>query len=103
MGVSSKQMTFSLACAVVLSAVVPGVTGYLSARVESLEAAERKLHAMEMRLNERSARELRPVSYPVSYPAPCGITPRSPAQAQQPSAAFAPEYKAGKKRSQRLR
>jgi hypothetical protein len=99
MGVSSKQMTFSLACAVVLSAVVPGVTGYLSARVESLEAAERKLHAMEMRLNERSARELRPVSYPV----PCGITPKSPAQVQQPSAAFAPEYKAGKKRSQRLR
>lgn len=70
----SKQMTFTLACAVVLSALVPGVAGYLSARLEAIEAAERNLHALEARLDVREARDTRPVS----YPAPCLRTPVTP-------------------------
>ncbi|MEV4892405.1 hypothetical protein AB0K48_23800 [Nonomuraea sp. NPDC055795] len=87
----SKQVTFSLACAVVLSALIPGAAGYLSARVESIEAAERHLHAQEARLNARLARETRPVS----YPAPCEVQPARPIREQPAPAAFvpAPEYK----------
>ncbi|WP_157549036.1 hypothetical protein [Nonomuraea candida] len=70
----SKQLTFMLACAVVLSALVPGVAGYLSARMESIEAAERNLRALEARLRVREARDARPIS----YPAPCLRTPGAP-------------------------
>ncbi|WP_157248765.1 hypothetical protein [Nonomuraea typhae] len=92
MGVS-KQVTFSLACAVALSAVIPGIAGYLSARIESIEAAERKLHAQELRLNARLARETRQVA----YPAPCEGKTVRPAR-ELPPAAFvpAPEYKPDK-------
>jgi hypothetical protein len=81
----SKQMTFTLACAVVLSALGPGVAGYLSARLEAIESAERNLQALEQRLDRREARDARPVS----WPAPCGrMTPAPrfqpvPAAAQQ--------------------
>ncbi|NRQ31385.1 hypothetical protein HII36_05965 [Nonomuraea sp. NN258] len=70
----SKQMTFTLACAVVLSALVPGVAGYLSARMEAIESAERNLRALELRLHAREARDARPVS----FPAPCTRIPATP-------------------------
>lgn len=70
----SKQLTFTLACAVVLSALVPGVAGYLSARLEAIETAERNLRALEARLDVREARDTRPVS----LPAPCLRTPATP-------------------------
>ncbi|MCK2214607.1 hypothetical protein MF672_012510 [Actinomadura sp. ATCC 31491] len=69
----SKQMTFALACTVVLSALVPGVAGYLTARMEAIEAAERNLRALEARLELREARDARPVSY-----TPCTRTPSTP-------------------------
>jgi hypothetical protein len=80
----SKQMTFTLACAVVLSALVPGVAGYLSARLEAIESAERNLHALEARLNVREARDARPVG----YPAPCLRTPPGPRVQQVPATAL---------------
>ncbi|MEV0381849.1 hypothetical protein [Nonomuraea sp. NPDC050643] len=83
----SKQMTFTLACAVVLSALVPGVAGYLSARLEAIEAAERNLHALEVRLNVREARDARPAS----FPAPCLRTPATPRIQQVPATALAEE------------
>jgi hypothetical protein len=67
----SKQTTFALACAVVFSALVPGLAGYLSARWEAVEAAERNLRALEAKLELREARDSRPVS----FPAPCLRTP----------------------------
>jgi hypothetical protein len=66
----SKQMTFTLACAVVLSALVPGVAGYLSARLEAIESAERNLHALESRLNVRQARDARSVAFPACLRTP---------------------------------
>ncbi|MFG1705501.1 hypothetical protein ACFLIM_20120 [Nonomuraea sp. M3C6] len=80
----SKQMTFTLACAVVLSALVPGVAGYLSARLEAIESAERNLHALETRLHVREARDARPVS----LPAPCLRTPATPRYQQVPTTAL---------------
>ncbi|MBF8190763.1 hypothetical protein ITP53_34655 [Nonomuraea sp. K274] len=80
----SKQMTFMLACAVVLSALVPGVAGYLSARWEAIESAERNLHALEARLHLRQARD----AHPVSYPAPCLRTPIIPRTHQVPATAL---------------
>ncbi|WP_049571114.1 hypothetical protein [Nonomuraea sp. SBT364] len=70
----SKQLTFTLACAVVLSALVPGVAGYLSARLEAIESAERNLRALEARLDARQARDIRPIA----FPAPCGRPGRRP-------------------------
>ncbi|WP_327088158.1 hypothetical protein OIE66_38515 [Nonomuraea sp. NBC_01738] len=78
----SKQVTFTLACAVALSAVIPGVAGYLSARIDSLNAAERRLHAQEVRLNARIARENHDVTRLVSYPAPCDGTRKGPVREQ---------------------
>jgi hypothetical protein len=80
----SKQMTFSLACLVVLSALIPGVAGYLSARLEAIEAAERNLRALETRLDLREARDARPVS----FPAPCLRTPPGPHLQQVPATAL---------------
>ncbi|MGR6913024.1 hypothetical protein ACU635_02065 [[Actinomadura] parvosata] len=80
----SKQMTFTLACAVVLSALVPGVAGYLSARLEAIETAERNLRALETRLNVREARDTRPVS----LPAPCLRTPSTHRLHQAPATAL---------------
>ncbi|MFC4010942.1 hypothetical protein ACFOY2_27190 [Nonomuraea purpurea] len=79
----SKQVTFTLASAVVLSALVPGVAGYLSARLEAIESAERNLQALETRLDIRQARDARPVS----FPAPCLRTPATPRQ-QVPATAL---------------
>ncbi|MCF6471055.1 hypothetical protein FAF44_22025 [Nonomuraea sp. MG754425] len=80
----SKQLTFTLACAVVLSALLPGVAGYLSARLEAVEAAERNLQALEARLSLREARDARPVS----FPAPCIRTPAGPRLNQAPVTAL---------------
>ncbi|WP_188188632.1 hypothetical protein [Nonomuraea sp. SYSU D8015] len=80
----SKQTTFALACAVVLSALVPGVAGYMSARWEAIEAAERNLRALEARLDLREARDARPVS----FPAPCVRTPPTPRLQQLPTTAL---------------
>ncbi|MEV4390461.1 hypothetical protein [Nonomuraea sp. NPDC049607] len=80
----SKQMTFTLACAVVLSALGPGVAGYLSARFEAIQTAERNLHALEARLDVRQARDVRPVSFPL----PCLRTPLTPRIQQVPATAL---------------
>ncbi|MFI6921597.1 hypothetical protein ACIBIZ_16735 [Nonomuraea spiralis] len=80
----SRQMTFTLACAVVLSALGPGVAGYLSGRLEAIETAERNLRALETRLDVRQARDARPVSYPM----PCLRTPPTPHIQQVPAAAL---------------
>ncbi|MGW0810482.1 hypothetical protein [Nonomuraea sp. NPDC002799] len=80
----SKQMTFTLACAVALSALVPGVAGYLSARMEAVEAAERNLHALEARLHVREARDARPAA----FRAPCLRTPATPRFQQVPATAL---------------
>ncbi|MGN9843768.1 hypothetical protein ACTMTI_37150 [Nonomuraea sp. H19] len=80
----SKQMTFTLAIAVVLSALVPGVAGYLSARLEAIEAAERNLRALEARLDLREARDARPVS----FPAGCLRTPPEQQLEQAPAIAL---------------
>ena len=75
----SKQMTFTLACAVVLSALVPGMAGYISARMEAIATAERNLQALETRLNVREARV---------FPAPCTRHPLTPRLHQGPAAAL---------------
>ncbi|MFC4112698.1 hypothetical protein [Nonomuraea zeae] len=80
----SKQMTFTLACAVVLSALVPGLAGFFSARLEAIESAERNLRALETRLHVRQARDARPVS----FPAPCLRTPTTPRFQQVPATAL---------------
>jgi hypothetical protein len=80
----SKQTTFALACAVVLSALLPGVAGYISARWEAIEAAERNLRALEARLDLREARDARPAF----YPAPCLRTPPTPRLQQVPATAL---------------
>ncbi|MEU7862870.1 hypothetical protein [Nonomuraea sp. NPDC049141] len=88
----SKQMTFVLVCVIVLSAVIPGAVGYLSARLEAIESAERNLHALEARLHTRMAREARDAR-PVTLPAPCvpGTGPSRTQPHQPPAAALVPE------------
>ncbi|MEU7002853.1 hypothetical protein [Nonomuraea sp. NPDC046570] len=55
----SRQMTFTLACTVVLSAIIPGAAGYLSARLEAVQAAERNLRTLEIRLRAEVVAETR--------------------------------------------
>lgn len=55
----SRQMTFTLACTVVLSAIIPGAAGYLSARLEAVRAAERNLRTLEIRLRAEVVAETR--------------------------------------------
>lgn len=88
----SKQMIFVLACVIVLSAVIPGAVGYLSARLEAIESAERNLHALEARLHTRMAREARDAR-PVTFPAPCvpGTGPSRTQLREPPAAALVPE------------
>ncbi|WP_219462435.1 hypothetical protein [Nonomuraea rhizosphaerae] len=91
----SGQLTFTIACAVVLSAVVPGTLGYLSARLEVLQSAERNLHALETRLQARELRDARPVS----FPAPCAPgrsrRPEPPVTALVPEPDVAPPGRSG--------
>ncbi|GAA4056899.1 hypothetical protein [Nonomuraea soli] len=92
-----KQLTFSLACAAVLAAaVVPGTAGYLSARLESVEAAEHQLRSLELRLQRGQASMTRTIS----WPQPCEMA--SPLPTVPPAAAFvpAPEFKPKKRAHQ---
>ncbi|MGN9785013.1 hypothetical protein ACTMTF_26520 [Nonomuraea sp. ZG12] len=92
---SSKQMAFTLACAVVASAVIPGLAGYVSARLEAIESAERSLRALEARLEAREARGVRTVSIPIRCLRPPG--PPKQLQRQPPAAALEPdERRAGR-------
>ncbi|MFI7449429.1 hypothetical protein ACIBQX_18175 [Nonomuraea sp. NPDC049714] len=92
---SSKQMAFALACAVVASAVIPGLAGYVSARLEAIESAERSLRALEARLEAREARGVRTVSIPIRCLRPPG--PPKQLQRQPPAAALEPdERRAGR-------
>lgn len=78
----SKQLTFTLACAAVLSAVVPGAAGYFSARMDAVEAAEHSLRMLESRVEAR----------PVSWPQPCGDIAPAP-KVDQPLPAALPRKK----------
>jgi hypothetical protein len=83
----SRQLTFTLACAVVLSALIPGIAGYLSARLEAIESAERDLHALQVRLEARQSRDIRPVM----FPARCGRHPAPPRVDRAPVTALEPD------------
>ncbi|GIH90909.1 hypothetical protein ACFFMN_31970 [Planobispora siamensis] len=62
MGVS-RQTTFTLACMTVLSVVVPGSAGYLSARLDAVDRAHQRLASLEERLREEQlARQDRTVA-----------------------------------------
>lgn len=92
---TSKQMAFALACAVVASALIPGLAGYVSARLEAIESAERSLRALEARLVARETRGVRTVSIPIRCLRPPG--PPKQLQRQLPAAALEPdERRAGK-------
>lgn len=45
-----NRMAVALVTAVVSSAVLPGVAGYVSARLDAVAAAERRLRALEARV-----------------------------------------------------
>ncbi|MEV4058897.1 hypothetical protein [Nonomuraea dietziae] len=60
----SKQLTFTIACAAVLSTVIPGAAGYFSARLDAVEAAEQRVSALHQRLATKVAK--------ISLPRPCG-------------------------------
>lgn len=91
----SKQMTFTLACAAVLSVVIPGTAGYFSARMDAVEAAELNLRVIQTRLQAAETR-------PVSLTQPCEVAPPVTNE-QPPPAAFvpAPEERQHRKREQR--
>jgi hypothetical protein len=86
---ASKQMAFALACTVVASALIPGLAGYVSARLEAIESAERSLRALEARLEAREARGVRTVSLPIRCLRPPGapkqLQRQPPAAARQPN------------------
>ncbi|MDF5754903.1 hypothetical protein [Spongiactinospora sp. TRM90649] len=52
----SNQTAFAMSCALLLSAIVPGAAGYLTGRLEALEAARRDLAALEQGLRTESLR-----------------------------------------------
>ncbi|MCA2186230.1 hypothetical protein LDL05_14270 [Nonomuraea cavernae] len=83
----SKPMTFTLACVVSLSALLPGTAGYLSARLDAIRSAERSLRAVEARLDIRMAREAREGGS-VSFPEHC-VPP--PTTVEPPATALRPE------------
>ncbi|WP_189238381.1 hypothetical protein [Planomonospora parontospora] len=85
----SRQMTFTLTCAALLSVIVPGCAGYLSAKLDAVDEAHRRLVSAEDRL-----RESRLTAQAVATPARplCSASGRSPARRRETSvpAAFAP-------------
>ncbi|MBG0813996.1 hypothetical protein [Planomonospora sp. ID82291] len=84
----SRQMTFTLTCAALLAAVVPGCAGYLSARLDAVDEARRRLASAEDRL-----RESRLTAQAVATPARlCSASDRSPARRREASVptAFVP-------------
>ncbi|GES02199.1 hypothetical protein Acor_42640 [Acrocarpospora corrugata] len=48
----SKQTTFTLVCAAVLSAALPGMAGYASARMEAYDQTKRELARLRAQLDE---------------------------------------------------
>jgi hypothetical protein len=86
----SRQTTFTLTCAALLSVIVPGCAGYLSAKLDAVDEARRRLASAEDRL-----RESRLGAQPVAAPARplCSASDRSPARRRETSvpAAFVPE------------
>ncbi|MGW5681806.1 hypothetical protein [Nonomuraea sp. NPDC003754] len=90
----AKHVTFMIACAAVLSTVIPGTAGYFSARMEAVEAAELRVAMMQARLANKIQM--------VSLPRPCSpvpanrlkarpTAPRALVPAEQPVVP-APEY-----------
>ncbi|MFE3451339.1 hypothetical protein ACFXJ8_20680 [Nonomuraea sp. NPDC059194] len=89
----AKQFTFMIACAAVLSTVIPGAAGYFSARMEAVEAAERRVAMMQARLATKI--EL------VSLPRPCSPVPATRLRTRHPAPrAFAPETAGGRRAHQ---
>ncbi len=86
---TSRQMAFALACAVVASVLIPGTAGYVSARMEAIESAERSLRALEARVRAREARGVRTVSLPIRCLRPA--TPPKHPQRRLPAAALEPD------------
>ncbi|GAA3443572.1 hypothetical protein [Planomonospora venezuelensis] len=81
MGVS-RQATFTLACVALLSVLVPGCAGYLSARMEALDQAHLRLSALEERLREANTTQARMTV--AAVPIPCE-TPSRPRPAPPPA------------------
>ncbi|WP_449061047.1 hypothetical protein [Planomonospora algeriensis] len=85
----SRQMTFTLTCAALLSVIVPGCAGYLSAKLDAVDEARRRLASAEDRLLES-----RLAAQAVATPARplCSASGRSPASRRETSvpAAFTP-------------
>ncbi|MCG5215189.1 hypothetical protein [Streptosporangium sp. KLBMP 9127] len=52
----SRQTTFTLACAMLLAAFVPGAAGYLSGRLEAVEIAKRDLRELQADIRSRGGR-----------------------------------------------
>jgi hypothetical protein len=67
--VLSKQMTFTLTCAALVTIMLSGTAGYLSARMEALDRAEQRLRMMEFKLRQEAV-SVRPVAVPAPG-APC--------------------------------
>ncbi|GAT68006.1 hypothetical protein PS9374_03667 [Planomonospora sphaerica] len=85
----SRQLTLTLTCAALLSVIVPGCAGYLSAKLDAVDEARRRLASAEDRW-----RESRLAAQAVATPARplCSASGRSPARRREASvpAAFAP-------------
>ncbi|WP_344857575.1 hypothetical protein [Planomonospora alba] len=96
----SRQMTFTLTCAALLSVIVPGCAGYLSARLEAIDQAHRRLASMETRLREAGLPG--PALAVPPFPL-CGPSYRSAPKARQTAAAHAPHRARGKKGGERDR
>lgn len=58
----SRRMICALASATVLSAVVPGVAGYISAQVEALHEARQELARLQAKLRMMELSTVRPVA-----------------------------------------
>ncbi|MEU9834311.1 hypothetical protein AB0D67_22525 [Streptosporangium sp. NPDC048047] len=72
----SKQTAFTLTFLLGLSVIVPGSAGYLSARIDAVEQAHRRLMALENRLREeRLITPARQESWlrTLAAPAPCPV------------------------------
>ncbi|MFD1937128.1 hypothetical protein ACFSKW_37220 [Nonomuraea mangrovi] len=90
----AKHFTFMIACAAVLSTVIPGAAGYFSARMEAVESAERRVAMMEARLANKIEM--------VSLPRPCSPGPATRLKVKRPpSRAFVPAPGTGGERHAR--
>ncbi|MEU7893594.1 hypothetical protein AB0B45_12090 [Nonomuraea sp. NPDC049152] len=91
----AKHFTFVIACAAVLSTVIPGAAGYFSARMEAVEAAERRVAMLQVRLENKIEM--------VSLPRPCSPVPATRLKGgYPPPRAFVPAPEtAGEQRARR--